>query len=228
MSCACCPHTYLTMRILSRSQVAGCCTYWISHVGVWGNKMVSVQVAATLFAVRPLDPLFHFPLNQLVGISYVASSLTLLALAVSLPFSSRSYHHSVLCPLVSWNEKCVPIISDAQVAASPNCHLTLELCTGGRSQKGAPQDKVPQAESGDDGQLSCSAGSARCALRPADPCGRHPDCSPGWAHRCAAPCSLQPAPLFLSCWNMEFFGAYRSRHMWFTCSWDPVLLLLHD
>ena len=43
-----------------------------------------VQVAATLLAVRPLDPLFHFPLNQLVGIGYVASSLTFLALAVSL------------------------------------------------------------------------------------------------------------------------------------------------
>ena len=43
-----------------------------------------MQVAATLLAMRPLDPLFHFPLNQLVGIGYVASSLTLLALAVSL------------------------------------------------------------------------------------------------------------------------------------------------
>ena len=37
----------------------------------------------------PWDPLFHFPLNQLVGIGYVASSLTLLALSVS-PCTSTS------------------------------------------------------------------------------------------------------------------------------------------
>lgn len=53
-------------------------------------------VAAALFVVRPLDSLFHFPLNQLVGIGYIASSLTLLALAASINMTNRNAWHKVL------------------------------------------------------------------------------------------------------------------------------------